>query len=117
MTDQRNTPALHTEEVCVLGLDIVQDIENLRRLRWGSKRIARELGVARNTVQRYLRDPDARVQKRPNGAKLTSAQRKQAADPFNRDSDLDWIGLILGSREKSRLAGSKVEQRDDGLRD
>jgi transposase len=82
MTDQRNTPALHTEEVCVLGLDIVQDIENLRRLRWGSKRIARELGVARNTVLRYLRNAHARVQKRPGAARLTATQREQAVDLF-----------------------------------
>lgn len=66
----------------MLGVDIIQDIENLRRLRWGSKRIARELGVARNTVLRYLRNADARVQKRPNGAKLTPAQREQAMDLF-----------------------------------
>lgn len=82
MTDQRNTPALHAEEVCVLDNDIIQDIGNLRRLRWGSKRIARELGVARNTVLRYLRNPDARVQRRPDGAKLTAAQLERAVGLF-----------------------------------
>ncbi len=32
---------------------------------WGAKRIAREVGAARNTVRRYLRSRDADVQRRP----------------------------------------------------
>ena len=35
--------------------EIVRQIRTLSALNWGSKRIARELGIARNTVRRYRR--------------------------------------------------------------
>jgi transposase len=40
-------------------------LRELRRQGWGTKRIARELGIARNTVRRYLRDGDAAEQQGP----------------------------------------------------
>jgi transposase len=39
----------------MLGSDGVREIFTLRRLGWGIKRIARELGLARNTVRDWLR--------------------------------------------------------------
>jgi len=39
----------------MLGSDGVREIFTLRRLGWGTKRIARELGLARNTVRDWLR--------------------------------------------------------------
>ena len=34
--------------------DEVAAMERLRALGWGTRRISRELGIARNTVRRYL---------------------------------------------------------------
>jgi len=39
----------------MLGSEAVREIFTLRRLGWGTKRIARELGLARNTVRDWLR--------------------------------------------------------------
>jgi IS30 family transposase len=35
--------------------EVVQQIRGLRAQGWGAKRIARKLGIARNTVKRYVR--------------------------------------------------------------
>jgi transposase len=45
--------------------ELVQRIRLLHDAGWGAKSIAREVGVARNTVRRYLRRADAEVQLRP----------------------------------------------------
>jgi predicted transcriptional regulator len=39
----------------MLDLEVVAHIRLLQRLGWGTKRIAVEVGVARNSVRRYLR--------------------------------------------------------------
>ena len=44
-------------EVPVIDGEIVTAIRELVDRGWGSKAIARELGVARNTVRRYRRHP------------------------------------------------------------
>ena len=47
--------AYGTEGVPMLEPKIVRQIRELATQGWGSRRIAGELGVARNTVRRYLR--------------------------------------------------------------
>jgi transposase len=42
-------------EVPMIEPDSVRQVKDLHRQGWGTKRIARELGLARNTVKRYLR--------------------------------------------------------------
>ena len=44
-----------TVEVPMLEPEVVRQVRTLAARRWGSKRIAVELGVARNTVRKYLR--------------------------------------------------------------
>jgi len=44
-------------EVPVIDGEIVTAIRELADRGWGSKAIARELEIARNTVRRYLRKP------------------------------------------------------------
>ena len=40
----------------VVEAEIVRQIRALRSFRWGTRRIAQEVGVDRKTVRRYLRD-------------------------------------------------------------
>jgi transposase len=63
----------------MLDPEIVMQIRALKSLGWGTKRIAREVGCARNSVRRYLRDgADAATQTRPGAWTLDAAQQAQA---------------------------------------
>lgn len=42
-------------QVAMVEPEIVRQIRALAELRWGSRRIASELGISRGTVRRYLR--------------------------------------------------------------
>jgi transposase len=64
--------------------EVVQQIRGLRAQGWGAKRIARELGIARNTVKRYVRGGAAAlVQVRPEGRVLDEVQRGRAVALFD----------------------------------
>jgi transposase len=68
-----------TLTVPMVDPEIVRKIRGLHELRWGAKRIARELGVARNSVRRYLREgTSAETQTRPAARTLDDAQRTVA---------------------------------------
>lgn len=68
-------------EVSMLAPEIVRQIRGLADLKWGSKRIAEETGVARGTVRRYLRGgPAATVQRRPTAWTLDDAARQLAVE-------------------------------------
>lgn len=59
--------------------EIVKQIRALAALGWGKKRIARELGIARNSAKRYLREGTAaETQTRP-GAWTLDAEQQQVA--------------------------------------
>lgn len=63
--------------------EIVRQIRTLSTLKWGAKRIARELGIARNTVRRYQRSDDLDpVQIRPNARRLDPQRRELARRLF-----------------------------------
>jgi len=60
----------------MLEPEIVKQIRALTALGWGKKRIARELGVARNSVRRYLREGEAAdTQTRPRAWTLDAEQQ------------------------------------------
>ena len=66
-------------EVPVIEGEIVTAIRTLANRGIGKKAIAREVGVAVNTVRRYLRAPVAAgVQTRPAARRLTDARRQDA---------------------------------------
>lgn len=65
----------------------VARIRGLRAMGWGAKRIAREVGVARNTVRRYLRGGSgAERQVRPQARRLDAERLKEAWDLFRSDA-------------------------------
>lgn len=71
-------------EVPVIDGDIVSAIRELANRGMGSKAIARQLGVARNTVRRYRREPlAAGEQVRPTARKLTEADRARARELYS----------------------------------
>jgi transposase len=67
----------------VIDGDIVTAIRDLASRGIGSKSIAKQLGVARNTVRRYRRAPvRAGVQVRPAARKLSDADRQTARELY-----------------------------------
>lgn len=63
--------------------EIVRQIRTLKALKWGSKRIAKELGIARNTVKRYLQLSDeVLIQVRPQAQCLGDERRELARRLF-----------------------------------
>lgn len=68
-----------TAEVPVIEGDVVTAIRTLAERGVGKKTIAREVGVALNTVRRYLRRPvSAGIQTRPAARRLSEAHRQTA---------------------------------------
>lgn len=68
-----------TLTVPMVDPEIVRQLRTLRELGWGTKRIARELGIARNSVRRYLRGgAAAETQARPGARALDAAQQATA---------------------------------------
>lgn len=70
------------EEASMIEPEVVVRIRALSELRWGSKRIAREIGVSRNTVRRYLAGAVAGVQMRPRAKRLDAAGEARARELF-----------------------------------
>lgn len=69
-------------EVEMVEPEVVRQMRLLAEAGWGAKRIAKEVGVARNTVRRYLRSASAEVQQRPNRRVLDEDARSEARQLF-----------------------------------
>ena len=76
---ERDVLVSPTAEVPVIEGELVTAIRTLAGRGVGKKTIAREVGVAVNTVRRYLRQPiEAGVQVRPAARRLTDERRREA---------------------------------------
>jgi transposase len=81
MTREVSDVAPRETEVPMVEPEAVRQMRELRRLGWGKKRIAREVGVSITTVQRYLRRGEAAErQERPAARCLDGAQRAAAVE-------------------------------------
>ena len=79
--------ALSLREVPMVEPEVVVRIRALGAMGWGAKRVAREVGVARNTVRRYLRGGGAaEVQARPCARRLSEDQRREARELFSAEA-------------------------------
>lgn len=88
-------------EVTMVPPEMVRQIRTLARLRWGAKRIARELGIARNTVKRYLRGGvAAEVQVRPEARCLTAEQVAEAVRLFDGSAEGNAVVVARLLRER-----------------
>jgi len=100
--------AYGAEGVPMLEPKIVRQIEELSAQGWGSRRIANELGVARNTVRRYLRGGEAAQQQvRPRARRLDAAARRKAIRLFEGTAE----GNAVVVRELLAAQGLRVSLR------
>src|SRR5271170_5071205 len=92
--------------------------DDLRRLRaladqkWGAKRIARELGIARNTVRRYLRGGRAdEVQVRLEARCLDGVERADAARLLETTAEGNAVVVHDLLAERGVVASVRTVQR------
>src|SRR5512143_3117900 len=84
MEDRVSDVAPLVAEVPMVEAEVVRQMRALAGRGWGAKRIATELGIARNTVKRYLREgPAADVQVRPAARRLDDLRRAKAVQLFD----------------------------------
>jgi len=108
-------------EVPMLEAEAVRQMRDLVARGWGVKRISRELGLARNTVRRYLRGAPAEVQERPGARCLTDVARSEALSIFEgaAEGNAVVVARLLAERgiEASvRTVQRAVEERRRGMR-
>lgn len=84
--------------------EVVRQVRVLAEAGWGARRIAREVGVARNTVRRYLRAGSAAdTQVRPKARRLTESEQLRAVELW--DSAAEGNAVVV----KALLAQEGVE--------
>jgi transposase len=84
MQDRVRDVAPLVTEVSMVEAEVVRQMRTLAGYGWGAKRIAQELGIARNTVRRYLRGgAEADAQVRLSRRRLDAACRAKAVALFD----------------------------------
>lgn len=91
--------------------EVVRQIRLLRDAGWGAKRIAAEVGVARNTVRRYLRSETAGVQVRPARRALDDGARARARELFTGAADGNAVVVQQMLAAEGVDVGVRVVQR------
>ncbi len=87
--------------------DDVVAIGRLHQLGWGSRRIARELGIARNTVKHYLRDGGWKPYKQPDRVRCLEGQQEWLREQFRKHRG----NAVVVRRELKREHGIEVTLR------
>jgi transposase len=98
-------------EVAMIEAEVVRQIRVLHEAGWGAKRIASEVGVARNTVRRYLRSPHASVQVRPGRRALDEDGRAQARELLLGPAGGNAVVVQQMLAERGIEVGVRVVQR------
>ena len=92
--------------------EVIRQIRMLAALKWGAKRIARELGIARNTVKRYLRlDDPCPVQVRPKARRLDDEGRELARRLYKTAAAGNAVVVTRELRRQGIRVGVRVVQR------
>lgn len=99
------------EEVPVIEGEIVTAIRELADRGWGSKAIARELGVARNTVRRYRRQPIVPGQQVRTPRRLTAAVVAEAETLYTGVAERNAVVVHRLLRKQGRVIGLRTVQR------
>lgn len=106
MGKNRGKLGFRNGEAEMLGSEAAGQLFALRRLGWGTKRIAREMGIARNTVKAWLEKGEDRIYEGPNREKTL----EEHADWFRER----WrAGVQNGDvlRQELRVKGVRVSLR------
>ena len=111
MMDMRENVALPSTEVSMVEPEVVRQMRLLHEAGWGAKRIASEVGVARNTVRRYLRSPLADVQVRLAARALNEAQLKEACELFAGEAEGNAVVVQQLLDERGVDASVRTVQR------
>lgn len=99
-------------EAQMIEPQLVRQLRQLQARGWGSKRIAGELGVARNTVRRYLRGGSAaEKQERPAARVLDEAGRRLAVDLFDGEAEGNAVVVTELLRERGVDVGLRTVQK------
>ncbi len=99
-------------EVPMVEAEAVREMRELAAKGWGAKRIARELGLARNTVRRYLRGGmAAEVQERPRARCLDEAARAEALALFDGVADRNAVVVADVLAQRGVDASIRTVQR------
>jgi transposase len=92
--------------------EVVRRIRVLAEAGWGHKRIAREVGVARNTVRRYLRAGSAAdKQVRPKARRLTGKEQQRAVALWNGAAEGNAVVVKALLAEEGVEASVRTVQR------
>jgi transposase len=98
--------------VPMLEPEIVRQMRALGARRWGTKRIARELGVSRNTVKRYLRGGvAAEEQVRPKARCLDETKRAEAVACFETVAEGNAVVVHQELAREGVVASLRTVQR------
>jgi transposase len=98
--------------VRIVEPEVVQQLRALSTQGWGAKRIARELGVSRNTVKRYLRaGVEAERQERPEARCLDEQGRRRAVELFDGEAEGNAVVVATLLRSEGIAASDRTVQR------
>jgi transposase len=111
MESERDVVAPPSTEVPMVEAEAVRMMRELSRRGWGHKRIARELGVARNTVRRYLRGAPAGERSHESRAALDGGQRAEAVRLLDGQAEGNAVVVARLLREAGAKASVRTVQR------
>jgi len=95
----------------VIEGEIVSAIRELADRGWGSKAIARELGIARNTVRRYRRQPVVPGQQVRTPRRLTADVVREAETLYTGVAERNAVVVHRLLRGQGRVIGLRTVQR------
>lgn len=99
-----------TEET-MIEPEVIRRVRRLHELGWGSKKISREVGIARNTVRRYLRGATPLAQVRPARRALDDAQRSAACELLRGAAEGNAVVVRQMLAESGHAASVRTVQR------
>lgn len=109
---ERTAVAPREAEVPMVEQEVVRQMRVLEDAGWGAKRIARELGIARNTVRRYLRrGAAAGVQVRPAARCLDEGAAQKAVALFEGEAEGNAVVVQQMLAECGVVASVRTVQR------
>jgi transposase len=112
MAIERDVLVSPTQEVPVIDGEVVTAIRMLAGRGVGKKTIAREVGVAVNTVRRYLREPiEASVQVRPAARRLSDDRREEARALYTGPADGNAVVVQRLLAERGSVVSVRTIER------